>query len=212
MSTAVRQSFPSFNPQALRDTPSNLFEGVAWSGFVALSAYYAAGSLQDLYALTSNAAATVEKVARTVKAVFVDLVSILCSAVYVVRWADTSKVIALGEYLPLINYLCFGTSGVIHAVESASQLYDIQRHIQGILTPQPREEVEQHKRWLFHDLVKLASHVTMVVWAALGVAGVATGYAMTPLISGAILLAALALGVGAFCYKSNYCQVPNTNG
>ncbi len=194
---------PSFslNIQALMDAPWNAVEGVVWGGFLVMSGFFAANSFTKLFHRSCDPAATVQKVVRAVKSAFVDFVSIISSGAYVARWANEAKIIALGGYQGFMNHLCFGTTAIVNGVEAVFEVSRVRNRIHSIQSGGAPREVELQKQWLCHHLIKLAGHVSMVAWAALGVGAAVTGVALSPLITGSLLLAACGLGLMAYFYQ-----------
>ncbi len=194
-----------FNFGALRDKPGEIVEGAFWAGFWGLSAYFAADSFYELYKVFTvehAAQEKFEKIGSAVKTAFVDLLSLCSSTTYIARWADTAEVISLGQYLPLVKNLCFGLSLAINGIESGADVYNIWHEKEAILNETSPAEKEMHKKWLCHSLVKLIGNVSMVAWAALGIASLA-GLAVSPILLTVLLSAGCVLGMVAHCYKKH---------
>lgn len=191
---------PNFH--ALLSKPFEIGEGLLWGGFLALSAYLAVESCWDLYRITveNPASQSFFKIGMAVKNAFVNIVSTCSSAVYMVKWADLAEIISLGHYLPFVKNLCYGLSLVMNTVEIVADGCEIWNEKEAILHETSAPLIELHKKKLCHVLLKLASHVSMVAWGALGIAAVA-GAAIMPIVSMVFLTIGCVAGVTALFYK-----------
>ncbi|MBS0603760.1 MAG: hypothetical protein JSS60_01845 [Verrucomicrobia bacterium] len=219
--TRIKGSFPFQNQPnatprqlinfgALSERPHEIVEGSIWAGFWALSAWFVADSLSSLYtALTVEhpAAEKFTKIGSAVKTALIDLLSLGSSTAYMARWADGAQVISLGQYLPLVKNLCFGTSLVINGIESGAEIYNIWNEKEAILRETAPAEQEKHKQWLCHALIKLIGNVSMVAWAALGIATVVAGVAVSPILLSVLLGTGLVFGITALFYKHHLTEL-----
>jgi hypothetical protein len=193
----------TFNFRTLLDRPEKIGEGVLWGAFWAMGAYFVADSIYKLYnvcVVENGAQYQFKKIGFAVKTAFVKLLSLGSSTAYVARWADTVEVISLGQYLPLVKNLCYGCSIVAYTIEAVADVHTIFSKRDAILKETSFLEREKHKQWLNHAFVKLISDVSIVAWAALGLATLA-GIATSPLLMGALLVIGCATGGIATFYK-----------
>lgn len=207
--TNVSQVSESVSPRtinfsALANHPGDIAEGFLWVGFGMLSMWYCAYSFSDLYgAITENIpfAENLEKIACCVKTAFIDLLSLANSIGYMAQWAHQVDVISLGQYLPIIKNLTFGTSFVISFFESAQGMYDIYMENQAIAEQTDIGEKEMHEKILYFHMLKLAGNVSFLAWSALGIIALSTGIVVSSVLMNAILLFGCVLGLGSIAYK-----------
>ena len=183
--------------------PIQLIEGSVWGAWCAAGVYFLAKSLTELYnVITVELASDLrfEKIALAVKSAFVDLVSLSSSVLYTLRWADGPKIISLGCYLPLVKYLCYGTTLLINVVEAAFDLHQFGVEVSGLLQERGAILYYQRSERVCHLSMKLVSNICMTAWAILGIAsltGVVVHSALMPLLLGA----GCVIGLAAIAYK-----------
>jgi hypothetical protein len=188
---------------ALLQAPGEFVEGAVWTGWWGLSAYFAGDALWNLHHTVTQEASSDQKWAKTVlavKTVFVDLLSLGSASTYLLRWANSAKVIALGAYSTLVNKLCFGTAAVMYGTEACWDVYQISLETDAISKAGTEAEKEPHRQRLGLALLKLSSDVTMIAWAVLSVASIA-GIAVSSVAIGVFLFVGTILGVAAMGYK-----------
>jgi hypothetical protein len=171
----------TFNFRTLLDRPEKIGEGVLWGAFWAMGAYFVADSIYKLYnvcVVENGAQYQFKKIGFAVKTAFVKLLSLGSSTAYV----------------------CYGCSIVAYTIEAVADVHTIFSKRDAILKETSFLEREKHKQWLNHAFVKLISDVSIVAWAALGLATLA-GIATSPLLMGALLVIGCATGGIATFYK-----------
>ncbi len=192
------------NARSFLDHTWAVVEGGIWGAFWIASAYCVVESLCELckvFTVEHPASERFKKIGLAVKKAFVDSVSLVSSSAFMASWGNTVGIISLGKYLPLIKNLCFGTSLVINTVETGADIYTIWSEKEAILAERLPAKREIHKQLLCHALMKLISNVSMVAWAALGLATLA-GAIVTPVLTTALLISGCVVGFAAIFYKA----------
>lgn len=208
LTTRIREKLPS----ALA-TPCNVLFGGFWSFFIAV---YSVSALVHAHKLYTTCKVTIEpkerftKIGAAVKDVFVDLIGLGGTAAYTLDWAVEANLISLRKNLVQFRMLGFGASLITSVIESGASLYHIHREKQMIAHGQGPLEQEEHKERLFLECVKLAGHVTMVAYAALGLSALILGLAFNPLFTGGILGLSCLLTTAAFAYDQWFAKKPVT--
>lgn len=200
MTTAIQHSI-GFH--TLLQGPGELIEGSLWSAWWVLGGYFAGNSLCELrqaFTVQHPADEKFAKIALAVKTAFVDLLSLASSSCYWMLWAVQAKVISLGQYLPLIKNLCFGTSVVMYGTEACWDVYQISVEARAIASEGAEAKKDPHRQRLFLAQVKLAGSVAMVAWAALSMTALA-GVTVYSALTTALLAVGTILGVAAVAYK-----------
>lgn len=181
--------------------PVEIVTGGIWSGLLVFSTYYAIDSLYELHTtlqIEHPAAARFEKIVFVVKKAFVDVISFCGTTAYTIYWAHQVKILSLGKYAPLLRGLELSTTVIVNGVEAGAEIYHIYIEKEAILAERSPVEEEKHKQRLCLALLKLVGRVSMLAWATLSVAAVASGIALSP-----ILLTSL-LGVSGIFTASAY--------
>lgn len=191
--------------------PGNAIEGGVWTGFWGLCALFSAGSLYKLYSVLSVEHPEAEKftkITSAVKTAFVDLISLGGATAYNIHWAHKVKIISLGQYAPLIKGLGYGASLVINTVEGSWSIYSIYKEKEAILNETESAEKEKHRQRLCLSLMKLISNVSMVAWAILGIAMVATSLTVSPILMPAFLVVGSVFSFASFFYQRHIENAP----
>lgn len=206
---AASQERSFFNLRALLDDPLEIAVGGFWGLWWVADAALTCSNLYDLYvAVTDTASATVGKIALAVKRAFLGLVSFAWDSTFLASWAHDAKVISLGQYAPAFKAFGNAASLVINGIEGVCSLHDLvtahEKAVDETLGSADREKNKQRFCWSF---IKLAGHVTMVAWAALGITAFALGTVFNPIMTGGILLLGCSLSMVALCYKQGIDQL-----
>ncbi len=217
MKNSVSQSTQSFKKgiesidlHPLSDS-GNLVEGGIWAGFWGLCALFSGISLYELYrelTIEHPASEKFAKIGKAVKTAFVDLISLGGATAYNIHWAHDVKMISLGQYAPLVKGLGYGSSLIINIVEGGWSIYNITIEKEAILKETSPEQQEKHKQRLCLSLMKLIGNISMVAWTALGIATLATGLAISPILMSALLIVGCVLPVVAFFYQRHIENAP----
>jgi hypothetical protein len=206
---AVSQERPLFNLRALLDDPLEIAVGGFWGLWWVADAAISCTNLYELYvAVTDTASSSVAKIALAVKRAFLSLVSFAWDSTFLASWAHETKIISLGQYAPAFKAFGNAASLVINGIEGACSLHDLvtahEKAVDEALASAEREKNKQRFCW---SLIKLAGHVTMVAWAALGITAFALGTVFNPIVTGGILLLGCSLSLVALCYKQGIDQL-----
>lgn len=182
-----------------------------WGGWWGLSAYYASGSIYELFKACTVIHPLNEgmwKIGSAVKTAFIDLLSLGSSTFYLAKWANDAKVIALGSHLLLVKNLCFVTTVLVNGTEAATDAYHVWAEKEAIFSSHTPAEEERHKQLLCHSLMRLIGNTCIVAWALLGIAALA-GIGSVAFLSTPMLTIGGVLGGAAFFYKM---QIPKGIG
>lgn len=182
--------------------PGQLLEGGIWGAWWATSVYFLSRSLKELYSVVVEEAGNVrfEKITLAVKSAFVDLISLASSTLYTLCWAESAKIVALGQYLPFIRCLNYGASLFTNIIETGFDMVQFYGEAKGLLNAQDHWLSSQHSKRVYHLSIKLVGSVSMVAWALLGIcslSGVIFHSALMPL----LLTVGCVLGLGSIYYK-----------
>jgi hypothetical protein len=116
------------------------------------------------------------------KVVWLQGLSTVGWAAYMVNWIHEVSWINLGRALPLVQAACYGPLGIVYAASTIDdnhtyQMLKVQERIE--TDPQEKKKVSEKK----HDaLLKLVSSVAFLVWNLLGLLSIVTGAAIPPLL------------------------------
>jgi len=182
--------------------PGQLLEGGIWGAWWATSVCFLSSSLKELYSVAVEQAGDMrfEKITLAVKSVFVDLISLASSTLFTLCWADGAKIVALGQYLPLVRYLNYGASLFINIIETGFDMVQFYDEAKGLLNEQNQLLSDQHTKRVCHLSMKLISSVSMIAWALLGICSLA-GAVVHSVLMPLLLTVGCVLGLGAIFYK-----------
>ncbi len=192
-----------FDLKPLFENPGELVEGGLWFGWWALSAYFTADSLYELYQCWSVEHPQQEKFAKiglAVKNAFTSILTWMSSSLYAASWAVSAQIVNLGQYQSAIKYLSYKSSAVIYAIEGCFDLSQIWIHNQAVLNEQSPAEKEKHQKLMNYSAIRLISNVTMLAWSALGMASL-SGAVVSSALMTALLTAGFVIGIAAISYK-----------
>ena len=194
-----------FSLQRFRNHPGEIVLGPLWAGCWAFSAFYAGKRVQDLYNVCSSEGAFAEKmhkIAEAVKKSFVSLMSLGGSTLWMASWSHEMRIISLGRFALLAEKLSYGTTLISSGAESAWGVYSMWREKEAFDNGKTAEEKERRRQQFVIQLLNTAANTTMVVWAALGIAGLAAGLVIAPWASLALLGGSLGLSVASSLYEN----------
>jgi hypothetical protein len=200
----------SLDFRPLQET-GNIIEGGIWAGFWGICAVFSGISLHELYKAFTVELPTDEKFVKIVTAVnraFLDLVSLGGSTAYNLHWAHEAKILSLGQYAPLFKCLGYGASLVYNTVEAGSSFYNLIFERDQILNASHPHEKERHQNRLSLALMKLIGNVSLVAWAALGIATAATGFVVSSPVTISLLILGCVFSIGALFYQMHIETVP----
>lgn len=188
---------------AIARDPGQLIEGGIWGLWWAAGVHFLKGSVEKLYSVITaedSGNEKFEKICLAAKAVFVDAMSLASSTLYVARWADGASIISLGRYLPLVKHLCYGTSFAIHTTELIFEGRQFCAEVKSLLWEQHSFLFQQRFQRVIYLSMKLISNISMVAWAALGIASL-VGFAMNSVLMPSLLAVGCVAGLSAIGYR-----------
>jgi hypothetical protein len=189
----------------------NFIEGGIWAGFWGLSSLFSGLSFYELYnVLTMEHPADKKfaKIGSAVKTALVDFISLGGATAYNVHWAHQVKILSLGLYAPLIKGLGCGASLIVNMVECGWSMYHVYTEKEGVLKCASAAEKERHRQRLCLSLIKVVGYISMIAWAALGIAIVASGSAVSPILMTTLLMVSGLFTFTAYFYQRHIEKVP----
>jgi hypothetical protein len=140
------------------------------------------------------------KLCEQVKEIFVRFVSLSGMSASAVQWADRVRIIALGKFAPFVqkfSYVTilisagFGIEKTIKALQKEASDFESERN------PGARNKHKHHYRLA---LIDLASHISTVAWVVLGAFEICAGVALSPLLTGSVLMISCAFACTSLGY------------
>jgi hypothetical protein len=193
---------PDFTLRPLWNHPGQAVLGVVWAAWWAYSAYLAAASAVALgREITAQPREDWTKIGDAAKKAFLNQISFVGSSAFVAYWAHEAKLLSLGRYADMVNAANYACSFIYNGVEGAAAAYDMYQEKEAVLNAQSSQSAEEHKKKFFLGTLKLASSVTMVAWAVLGIGAIAAGVALTSWITMPLLGAGFGLAVLSIIYE-----------
>jgi hypothetical protein len=136
-----------------------------------------------------------------VKETFVSFVSLSAVTASIVQWADRIRIIALDALAPLLQKFTYAAYLITSGFGIEKAIKTIQKIKLDLSTEKDMaaRNIKEHRYRL--GVIDLASHITTLAWAILGIVELIVGIAISPLLTGAVVLISCGLAFASFGYS-----------
>lgn len=201
----VRRIFPEelLNNHWLK--VEGLLWGACWAWFLYDTCKHGRESLRILR-LGSSHHENRPKLASQLKETCHNFINLSGTTASIVLWADRAKFFALGKCTLLLQKITFIGYFITSGFGIEKTVRALHKAKNSMMSARDPKDIIRHRHHYRSEQLDLASHISTIAWAILGIAELCTGVVIAPWIMTSVFMASCALAcasIGYGCYISS---------